>query len=119
MTFVKRPPRHLFNSVVTVQAITQTATGVGGGFTQTWPNTLVSIQARIQPQVAAFSVQQGTERERKKYTVFIAPGQAVVAGYRMTFTDFEGTARTVLIDSTKDNQLGGVVLRCDCTEVLD
>lgn len=120
MVFLKRTPRHLFDSVVTVQALAQAATGVGGGHTKTWVDRLPSIAAKIQPQDTPFAVQAGAEREKQSFVIFVEPGQSIVAGERITFTDAEGTARTVEINSTnRDNQLARVVQKLLCTEALD
>jgi hypothetical protein len=119
VVFRNSPPTHLLKDTVTIQALTQAATGVGGGHTQAWANSLVSIKARIQGFPGSFSVSQGASRNKKGYVIFIKPGQAVYAGMRATFTDFESVARTVDINSVKNNQQANVITRLDCTEVLD
>jgi len=114
-----RTPVNLFNHTVTIQSVTQSPGGTHGEWTQTWANQLSNIPARIQPKSRPFTLQHGADRERQRFVIFVEPGQAIHPGQRVSFTDTDSITRTCDILAVKEAQLADVVLRLDCTEILD
>ena len=116
---MQRTPINLFDKTITVQTLSQAGGSSHGEWTRTWSDALINIPARIQPKSSSFAMQHGAARERQTFVIYVETGQAIHAGQRVKFTDTDSKSRTCDILAVKEPQMADVVLRLECTEVLD